>query len=85
MGSAVLNRVDLVRGRGESIALTNVDIKIHELQSEELPVLALGPYKEHASGHSRDEVMGTPPSLDAGSVYLQYRLAYGQRTVVPDQ
>lgn len=85
MGNAVFNTVHLVRGGGDSVALTNVDIKVHELQSEELPVLALGPYQEHASCHSRDEVMGAPPALDAGSVHLQYRLAYGQRTVVPDQ
>lgn len=84
MKREVFNGIELIRG-GNSVALTDVDVKVHELQSEELPVLALGPHQEHACGHSGDEVMGTPPALDAGSVHLQYRLANGQRTVVPDQ
>lgn len=48
-------------------------------------MLALWPDEQDTSSHSGDEVMGTPPALDAGSVHLQYRLAYGQRAVVPDQ
>lgn len=53
----------------------DVRVEVHELQTEQLPGFALGPDEQDAGANGRDEVMGAPPALDAGSVHLQNRLA----------
>lgn len=73
------------RKRDHGAPLTDIDIEVHELHTEDLPVLALGPNQQDARGHRRDEVVGPPPALDPRAVHLQDGLADRQGTVVPYQ
>lgn len=49
----------------------DVDVEVHELPSKQLPRLALRPHQQDAGTYSRNEVVQSPPALDARPIDLE--------------